>query len=69
MPTPDIRRYYPNDVEVLSIASSNMTEDDRPGPGRILGNVYSKLGRRLEGFIGLFAERRGSGPCALALRI
>ena len=34
--------------EVCSIASSNETADDLLGPGRLLGNLYSHLGDRLE---------------------
>lgn len=65
----DTRYYYPNDVDIVSIVSSNMTEDDRPGPGRILGNVYSSLGRQLESLLNSFAERRGLGPEAVAHRV
>ena len=42
-------RGIPSDVEVFEIGSStNMTASDLPGPGRILGRVYKKLGGYLE---------------------
>lgn len=69
MPNSNVRRHYPKDIDIVSVTSSNITEDNRPGPGRILGNVYSSLGRRLEGFLNSLAERQGLGPEAVALRI
>lgn len=65
----DTRHYYPCDIELSSLVSSNATEDDRPGPGRILGNIYSGLGRRLEELFNSLAERRGYGPRAVAIRV
>lgn len=52
-----------------SIASSNETADNLPGPGRILGNVYVSLGRRLERGVARVAGRMGFGPQVLALKI
>lgn len=69
MPSFDTRRYYPRDIDLTSITSSNITADNLPGPGRILGNIYRNLGKRLEGYLNSFAESRGSGPRAVALRI
>lgn len=39
-----------------------MTESDLPGPGRILGNVYSNLGLIAEHVLSLIAVRMGRGP-------
>lgn len=45
----------PNDHDslytLLTENSSSLTESDRPGPGRNLGNFYSYLGSKLENFI------------------
>lgn len=42
--------------------SLSMTESDLPGPGRILGNVYSKLGLIAEHVLSLIAVRMGRSP-------
>lgn len=63
------RLYYPDDVDVVSIISSNATESDLPGPGRTLGRVYGYLGRHLKRALGALAERKGLGPQQVALRI
>ena len=34
------------------------------GPGRVLGNLYSNAGRRLERVLGSAAHRAGLGPIA-----
>lgn len=69
MPSPEARCYYPKDVDIVSVVSLNITKDNLPGPGRILGNGYNSLGRRLEGCLNWLAERRGSGPKAVLLRV
>ncbi|KAI5116346.1 hypothetical protein M0805_005821 [Coniferiporia weirii] len=56
-------------LQSLYSASSNGTVDNLPGAGRILGNVYSFTGRRLEKQLGSIAERLGYGPRATAFRI
>lgn len=48
--------------ELCSIASSNETADNLPGPGRLLGNLYDSAGRRLEGGLGRVAVQMGHGP-------
>lgn len=52
-----------------SSISSGATMSDLPGAGRLLGNLYSYLGRRLENAIGMTAERMGYGPRVVAERI
>lgn len=69
MSASEIHYYDPRYVDTTSIISSNITEDDLPGPGRVLSNIYSNLGRRLEQLLSSFAERRGSGPSVVAHRI
>ncbi|THG98318.1 hypothetical protein EW145_g7446 [Phellinidium pouzarii] len=60
----DQESYY-----ACSTLSSNMTADNLPGAGRILGNVYSFLGRYLKSMAGRAAERLGYGPRVTAIRI
>lgn len=55
--------------EVCSIASTNETTGDLPGPGRVLGNVYGYLGKKVEEGLGSIAEKFGHGPRATALKI
>ena len=57
-------------AEICSIASSsNETEDDLPGLGRTLGNIYSFLGNRLETALATIAVRTGHGPGATFMEI
>lgn len=72
--TPDIpisnREYLFGDMEDSeSSISSGATMSDLPGAGRLLGNLYSFLGRKLEAAIGRTAERMGYGPRVVAERI
>lgn len=69
MSSSDARCYDARYVDTTSIISSNITEDDLPGHGRVLGNVYSSLGRRLERLLSSLAERYDTGPNAVARRI
>ena len=46
----------------ISAESNNATESDIPGPGRLLGEVYAKLGRKLETVLNLAARSTGRGP-------
>lgn len=46
-----------------------MTASDLPGAGRILGNVFSYLGRKLESALESLAAKRGHGPQNIVLRI
>lgn len=52
-----------------SNVSSNETADNLPGPGRILGNVYVSLGRRVEHGVARVAVRMGIGPQVIANKI
>lgn len=62
-------RYQPDNVDIVSLESSNATESDLPGSGRTLGKVYDFLGKRLERALGALAERKGLGPQRIAERI
>lgn len=53
-----------DEYELCSIASSNETADDMPGPGRLLGNLYDDAGRRLENGLGRVAIQMGRRPRA-----
>ena len=58
--------------EVCSLVpstTSTETANDLPGPGRLLGNLYSYLGMRVENGLGRVAVLRGRGPEATALEI
>lgn len=63
------RLYFPADVDVVEIESSNDTESDLPGPGRTLGKLYRLIGRHIERGVSAIAEKRGYGPLAVAERI
>ncbi|KAH8113654.1 hypothetical protein DFH11DRAFT_314318 [Phellopilus nigrolimitatus] len=52
-----------------SSISTTATADDLPGPGRLLGNLYMFLGRRLETAASRFMEKRGYGPEASRKRL
>ncbi|KAH8113657.1 hypothetical protein DFH11DRAFT_1544883 [Phellopilus nigrolimitatus] len=52
-----------------SSISSNATADNLPGPGRLLGNLYMFLGRRLEAAASRYMEKRGYGPEASKERL
>lgn len=52
-----------------SETSTNLTADDLPGPGRLLGNLYVALGTPLERRIGQLADKLGYGPRATAIKI
>ncbi|KAH8113661.1 hypothetical protein DFH11DRAFT_1773528 [Phellopilus nigrolimitatus] len=52
-----------------SSISTDATADDLPGPGRLLGNLFMFLGRRLEAAVNRFAEKRGYGPVASRKRL
>jgi hypothetical protein len=56
------------DDDATSI-STNATESDRPGPGRTLGNLYSRGGRLLERCIASLAYKCGYGPVAAHERL
>ena len=58
----------PNDdaqsVTRTSLFSSNYTISNLVGTGRVLGNLYSFAGRRLERTVGTAAHKAGFGPTA-----
>lgn len=62
--------YYGSDIiDVISYSSKNLTASDQPGPGRVLGKLYTHLGRHVERGLNSIAEHRGLGPLAASLRI
>ncbi|KAI5120946.1 hypothetical protein M0805_001651 [Coniferiporia weirii] len=58
-----------SDRDSIASVSTNATADNLPGPGRIIGNIYGRLGGRLEVQLGRVAEKMGRGPRATAIRI
>ena len=57
------------DVISMSATSLNETESDLLGSGRLLGNLYMKLGKHVEDMIGRIAHSMGRGPISTAKRI
>ena len=57
------------DTFSFSAESGNITEDDIPGSGRLLGKFYAGLGRKVETVLSLAARYRGRGPAPVAARI
>lgn len=66
-----LRGFYPSaGVRFLELdQSSDETESNLPGPGRLLGNAYEHFGRKLESFANRVAARYVRGPNDVALRI
>lgn len=62
-------RLFPEDVDIVSITSANLTASDLPGAGRTLGRVYSFLGRRLEHALNTLAHLGGHGPGNATIRV
>lgn len=60
---------YDEDEESVQSISTMATEDDLPGAGRILGNILSYYGRKLEQTLSKKAEKHGAGPVASAQKI
>lgn len=62
--TPQIHVIFPTALsdDVTSTNSTNHTESDLPGPGRIVGNFYSKAGKTIEKRLGNLARKTGYGP-------
>lgn len=58
--------HYTDDNESMT---SIVTASDLPGPGRALGNLYSRSGRILERAIAIMAHRLGFGPHAVSIRL
>jgi hypothetical protein len=48
--------------------SSTATEDNRPGPGRGLDQIYQYLGRHVERLVGVGMDKLGRGPAAAERR-
>ena len=75
MPSLDYSQVNCSDVEwfiqncEVNHDSTNATESDRPGAGRVLGKVFSRVGQTLEAFMNGLAERNGLGPSAVVERI
>ena len=63
------RRFYPRDVDIIELDSSNDTESDIPGHGRLLGRLYKNLGRHVESFVNRVAVRYEAGPTVVAIRV
>ena len=66
------RDSYSSDNEIHFLGSFNsmtQTDSDIPGPGRLLGHVYSFFGRKLEDCLSVSAVKLGFGPHATALKI
>ena len=59
----------PCEYELCSIASSEKTADNLPGPGRLLGKLYVRVGRPLENGLGKAAANLGHGPNIVAMKI
>lgn len=57
-----------SDSSASSIAT-DATDDNLPGPGRVLGHLFNHFGRKLEGLISRYAIKRGLGPDAAYDRI
>lgn len=45
-----------------STVSTNFTESNLPGAGRLLGKLYSSAGKKLEKAMARFVNRAGYGP-------
>lgn len=60
---------YTCDNISISSNSTNYTESNLAGPGRVLGNVYSSTGNRLVKTLGDIAQRVGFGPEAVYEKI
>ena len=69
MPSFDKRRIYPDNIDVLSIVSSNATQSDLPGAGRMLEKLYGNLGAKLEATLNNLVNKNRKGPNELARRI
>ena len=52
----------PEDMVSISAESSNETASDIPGPGRLLGKFYARLGWMPETVLNLIARSMGRGP-------
>ena len=55
-----------DEMVFLSAESRNVTESDIPGAGRLLGRMYSKLGRKFENCLSsvVCSMKRGTVPTA-----
>ena len=58
-----------SDSSSTSSVSTNFTLPNLPGPGRALGNLYTRAGRILERSIALLAHKMGYGPYAVSSRV
>ncbi|KLO08842.1 hypothetical protein SCHPADRAFT_1000667 [Schizopora paradoxa] len=62
----EVRHLELTRADSISTISSNATASNLPGAGRVVGNVFETLGRRLESIINRVATDRGLGPLAVA---
>lgn len=53
----------------MSAESRNETASDIPGAGRLLGTMYTMLGRKIECTMSSIASSMGKGPAPVAARI
>lgn len=58
-----------NDSSSILTHSTNSTVSNLPGPGRVLGNLYSFAGQHLERRLGNVAQKAGFGPEAVYEKI
>lgn len=65
----NLRRVCPPDVVFFDVHSRNETESDRPGHGRLLGNLYSRCGRLVEASLNSLAKKTNIGPSAVVRRV
>ncbi|KLO08855.1 hypothetical protein SCHPADRAFT_981278 [Schizopora paradoxa] len=56
-------------TDTRSSVSTNATAPNLPGPGRILGLLLDRVGKRIESFLNRCANRSGMGPVATAREI
>lgn len=64
-----IHPIFNNEISAIEQESTNETASDLPGAGRIVGNLYSFLGKKVERILNSIAEKRGHGPGNAAERI
>lgn len=69
MTHPKAQYIFPANIQAMEVESSNDTASDLSGAGRNLGKLYRASGRYVGQAVNEFAERRGHGPQAVAVRI
>ncbi|KLO08853.1 hypothetical protein SCHPADRAFT_1000672 [Schizopora paradoxa] len=56
-------------IDSMASVSTNATAPNLPGPGRNLGLLLDRVGKRVESFLNKCASRSGMGPIATAQKI